>query len=158
MNTSGSVLLDTTIVVEHLRSKSHSIAERFKEATALYLPLTALGELLYGAYCSGFEFQGLGANRKLSEDLRHSRTRRAPGTLLRTRQSRLGATREADSAKRYLDRRSSAGTQSAAGHSGSTFFARSWLDDSGMVGRLKPPTHCLATSRPPHFALKTNPG
>src|SRR2546426_432127 len=59
MNTSGSVLLDTTIVVEHLRSKSHSIAERFKEATTLYLQLTALGELLYGAYSSGFESKGL---------------------------------------------------------------------------------------------------
>jgi tRNA(fMet)-specific endonuclease VapC len=59
MNAIGSVLLDTTIVVEHLRGKSPSIGRRFKETSTLYLPLTALGELLYGAYKSDFEAKGL---------------------------------------------------------------------------------------------------
>lgn len=59
MNGTGNVLLDTTIVVEHLRAKTLSITERFKEFAKIYLPLTALGELLYGAYNSAFEAKAL---------------------------------------------------------------------------------------------------
>jgi tRNA(fMet)-specific endonuclease VapC len=59
MNTTGSVLLDTTIVVDHLRAKSPALVERFKQTTTLYLPVTALGELLYGAYKSAFKAKGL---------------------------------------------------------------------------------------------------
>lgn len=59
MNASGSVLLDTTIVVDHLRNKNPAIAQRFKEAATLYIPLTALGELLYGVYNSDFQAKGL---------------------------------------------------------------------------------------------------
>ena len=59
MNATGSVLLDTTIVVDHLRSKSPSLDERFKETTTLYLPVTVLGELLYGVYKSAFEAKSL---------------------------------------------------------------------------------------------------
>ena len=59
MNATGSVLLDTTVLVEHLRGKTPSISMHFKEVTTLYLPLTGLGELLYGAYKSAFEAKGL---------------------------------------------------------------------------------------------------
>lgn len=59
MSAADSVLLDTTIVVDHLRTKNSAITQRFKEAETLYLPLTALGELLYGAYNSAFEAKGL---------------------------------------------------------------------------------------------------
>jgi len=59
MNANGSVLLDTTIVVDHLRGKSPSIVERFKETATLYLPVIALGELLYGAYKSTFTRRSL---------------------------------------------------------------------------------------------------
>jgi tRNA(fMet)-specific endonuclease VapC len=59
MSAIGSVLLDTTVVVDHLRGKDPLIAQRFKETGTLYLPLTALGELLYGAYNSAFEARGL---------------------------------------------------------------------------------------------------
>jgi len=59
MSATGSVLLDTTIVVDHLRGKNPSIAQQFKQIETLYLPLTALGELLYGAYNSAFEIKGL---------------------------------------------------------------------------------------------------
>ncbi|HEV3039104.1 MAG TPA: PIN domain-containing protein [Candidatus Angelobacter sp.] len=54
-----SVLLDTTVVVDHLRKKDSSIVQRFKEAGTLYLPLIGLGELLYGAYNSAFEAKGV---------------------------------------------------------------------------------------------------
>jgi tRNA(fMet)-specific endonuclease VapC len=39
--------------------KSPSITQRLKEAGTLYLPLTALGELLFGAYNSAFQDKGL---------------------------------------------------------------------------------------------------
>lgn len=59
MAATGSFLLDTTIVVEHLRGKASSIGDRFKKTPRLYLPLTALGELLYGAYKSDFQAKAL---------------------------------------------------------------------------------------------------
>jgi tRNA(fMet)-specific endonuclease VapC len=59
MNATGSVLLDTTIVVDHLRGRSPALVERFKQTTTLYLPVTALGELLYGAYKSSFKAKSL---------------------------------------------------------------------------------------------------
>lgn len=59
MNTTGNALLDTTIVVDHLRGKSPALDERLKETATLYLPVTALGELLYGAYKSAFEARAL---------------------------------------------------------------------------------------------------
>jgi predicted nucleic acid-binding protein len=59
MSATASALLDTTVVVDHLRAKSPSLGERFKETTALYLPVMALGELLYGAYKSAFKAKGL---------------------------------------------------------------------------------------------------
>jgi predicted nucleic acid-binding protein len=55
MNMTGSVLLDTTIVIDHLRGKSPSLVERLDQTTTLYLPVTALGELLFGAYKSAFK-------------------------------------------------------------------------------------------------------
>lgn len=55
MNASGSVLLDTTIVVDHLRGKSPPLIERFTHSATIYLPAIALGELLYGAYKSAFK-------------------------------------------------------------------------------------------------------
>jgi tRNA(fMet)-specific endonuclease VapC len=59
MSASGSVLLDTTIVVDHLRGRLPTLLGRLNEATTLYLPVTALGELLYGAYKSSFRSKGL---------------------------------------------------------------------------------------------------
>jgi tRNA(fMet)-specific endonuclease VapC len=59
MNQTGSVLLDTTIVVDHLRGKAPSVIEQFRQTTTLYLPVTALGELLFGAYKSAFKVKSL---------------------------------------------------------------------------------------------------
>jgi len=47
MPATGSVLLDTTIVVSVLR-RVPGMQERLKSANELYLPLFALGELEYG--------------------------------------------------------------------------------------------------------------
>jgi predicted nucleic acid-binding protein len=46
-------------VVDHLRGKTPSISQKLKGIGILYLPLTALGELLFGAYNSAFQAKGL---------------------------------------------------------------------------------------------------
>ena len=38
MDAVASALLDTTVVVDHLRGKAPSIADRFKETHNLYMP------------------------------------------------------------------------------------------------------------------------
>lgn len=48
MNTAGSVLLDTNVVVAHFRGDP-DLTPRLDEATALYLPWVVAGELHYGA-------------------------------------------------------------------------------------------------------------
>src|SRR5260370_34039089 len=64
MKATGSVLLDTTIVVDHLRGKSPVLNAHINQTTTLYLPVTALGELLYGAPT------GLFSRRRPSNKLR----------------------------------------------------------------------------------------
>jgi len=48
MNTAGSVLLDTNVVVAHLRNDP-DLTARLRAASAIYLPWVVLGELHYGA-------------------------------------------------------------------------------------------------------------
>lgn len=59
----GNVLLDTTIVVAHLRGDA-ALTAKLQQANALYLPLTALGELYYGAYRSKNPTKGLAQIRE----------------------------------------------------------------------------------------------
>jgi tRNA(fMet)-specific endonuclease VapC len=47
----GNALLDTTIVVAHFR-RDAALTARLQQTKTLYLPLTALGELFFGAYRS----------------------------------------------------------------------------------------------------------
>jgi len=51
MNAADSVLLDTSIVVELLRRKNSTIAQKLLDRT-VYLPLIVQGELLLGAHAS----------------------------------------------------------------------------------------------------------
>lgn len=51
MSASESVLLDASVIVAHFR-RDPALAERLKSAT-LYIPLTVVGELYYGAFKSG---------------------------------------------------------------------------------------------------------
>jgi len=48
MNTAGSVLLDTSVVVAYFRGEG-ALRSRFVQAAALHLPWVVLGELHYGA-------------------------------------------------------------------------------------------------------------
>jgi tRNA(fMet)-specific endonuclease VapC len=51
MNAIGSVLLDTSIVVDYLRLDP-GLHQKIEEVDDVYLPLVVLGELLYGAHKS----------------------------------------------------------------------------------------------------------
>jgi tRNA(fMet)-specific endonuclease VapC len=48
MNTAGSVLLDTNVVVAHFRNDP-DLTARLRSARAIYIPWVVLGELHYGA-------------------------------------------------------------------------------------------------------------
>jgi tRNA(fMet)-specific endonuclease VapC len=48
MNATGSVLVDTNVVVAYFRGEK-ALAPRFLQAATLYLPWVVLGELHYGA-------------------------------------------------------------------------------------------------------------
>jgi tRNA(fMet)-specific endonuclease VapC len=49
MNTVGSVLLDTNVVVAHLRNDP-DLTMRLRATPAIYVPWVVLGELHYGAF------------------------------------------------------------------------------------------------------------
>ena len=53
MKTPGSLALDSSVIVQHLRAADSALSARLKSAAELYLPLTALGEMLYGIRKSG---------------------------------------------------------------------------------------------------------
>ena len=65
MSTAETVLLDTSIIVAHLR-REPALAQRLKSAT-LYIPLTVLGELYYGAFKSEHQAKTM---KQLQEFLR----------------------------------------------------------------------------------------
>jgi predicted nucleic acid-binding protein len=48
MNTAGSVLLDTSVVVAHFRG-DESLSARFAEVAGIHMPWVVLGELRFGA-------------------------------------------------------------------------------------------------------------
>src|SRR3954454_17351568 len=53
MNPAGSVLLDTSIVIDHFRGDP-AVRAAIMSAAALYLPCVAVGELWYGALRSEY--------------------------------------------------------------------------------------------------------
>jgi len=59
MGGTGSVVLDTSVVVDYLRKLDLKLIRELEEAEDLYLPLVVLGELLYGAYKSNQREQTL---------------------------------------------------------------------------------------------------
>jgi len=62
MGPTGSVLLDTSVVVDYLRQQHQPLIRRMEQAAVLYLPLIAMGELLYGAYHSKDKKQRCGTS------------------------------------------------------------------------------------------------
>ena len=51
MKKAGSVLLDTSVVIPHLRGQS--LSARFAQVVSVYMPWVVLGELRYGARGAG---------------------------------------------------------------------------------------------------------
>jgi predicted nucleic acid-binding protein len=51
MDATGNVLVDTSVVVDYLR-QDPILHQKLDQVEDVYLPLTALGELLYGAHKS----------------------------------------------------------------------------------------------------------
>ncbi len=49
----GSLALDTSVVVKHLRQRDAAVMAELAAAEELYVPLTTLGELQYGVKRSG---------------------------------------------------------------------------------------------------------
>ena len=52
MSATGSVLLDTSIIIDYLRKRDWELVRQLESAGELFLPLVALGELLFGAHKS----------------------------------------------------------------------------------------------------------
>ena len=55
----SSLALDSTIIIRHMRKTNTEIAAKLKAASELYVPLTALGEILYGIRRSGFDARAM---------------------------------------------------------------------------------------------------
>jgi len=51
MTQSGSLLLDTSVVIAHFKNYG-AVSKKLAEADLLWLPAPVLGELYYGAYKS----------------------------------------------------------------------------------------------------------
>ena len=63
----GRVVLDTSIVIAHFRN-DQIVGQRLLDASLLFLPLVALGELYTGAATKRAEpGKGLGDDRRLQE-------------------------------------------------------------------------------------------
>ena len=54
MHPAGSILLDTSVVIDHFRG-NRRITEALETSSLLYLPAIAVGELFYGAFHSAFQ-------------------------------------------------------------------------------------------------------
>lgn len=69
MKAPGSLALDSSIVVRHLRIADPAIALQLKAASELYLPLTVLGEMLYGIRRAGNSRRAIEQWERFSRDV-----------------------------------------------------------------------------------------
>ena len=74
MNATGSVLVDTSVVVDYLR-QDPILHQKIDQVEDVYLPLTALGELLYGAHKSQQKGKALYASAGIFPRLHYHPTR-----------------------------------------------------------------------------------
>lgn len=69
MKAPGSLALDTSVIIKHMRTADAAMASRLKAATELYVPLAALGEILYGIKRSGNDQRALEQWRRFSSQV-----------------------------------------------------------------------------------------
>jgi predicted nucleic acid-binding protein len=115
MSAIGSVVLDTSVVIDYVREADPALIQKMDQAAEVYVALVVLGELLYGVHRS--------TNKPRTRDSVQRFMRASillsPNEItadLYGRISRTRGPRHAHPAKRHLDRRISAGTRSAACH------------------------------------------
>ena len=65
----SSLALDSSIIIRHMRTANHEIATKLKAASELYVPLTALGEILYGIRRSGNDPRAVTQWQKFSQNV-----------------------------------------------------------------------------------------
>lgn len=69
MTPTSSLTLDSSIIVHHMRTGDARVAARLKAASELYVPLTALGEILYGIKRSGNDPRAVEQWQKFSQNV-----------------------------------------------------------------------------------------
>ena len=69
MKTPGSLALDSSVIVRHMRTADPAIAATLKAATELYLPLTALGEMRFGLQRAGNSRRAVEQWERFSRDV-----------------------------------------------------------------------------------------
>ena len=69
MNPKSSLALDSSIIIRHMRTADSEIAAKLKAAAELYLPLTALGEILYGIKRSGNDARAVEQWRRFNQNV-----------------------------------------------------------------------------------------
>jgi predicted nucleic acid-binding protein len=120
----GDLILDTSAVVAHLRGKPEATApmrRALEEDRTLYLPLTAWGELLYGAYHGEREARKLANLEEFARvTVRLLPNERTAEAYARAKQA-LGEHRGNDPRKRPVDRGLRAGAWLASGGPRRTF-------------------------------------
>ncbi len=65
----SSLALDSSIIIRHMRTANAEIASTLKAASELYVPLTALGEILYGIKRSGDDARAIEQWRRFSQNI-----------------------------------------------------------------------------------------
>jgi len=81
MKTPGSLALDSSVIVRHMRTGDAVIAARLKAATELCLPLTALGEMRFGIQRAGNSRRSIEQWERFAREvvvLRRMKTQRLP--------------------------------------------------------------------------------
>lgn len=69
MNPTSSLALESSIIIRHMRTAEPAIAAQLKAAAELYVPLTALGEILYGIRRSGNDARAVEQWRRFSQNV-----------------------------------------------------------------------------------------
>lgn len=135
----GSVLLDTSVVINHFRGDPR-ITEALEGAAAIYLPTVALGELYYGAFRSAHREKHFEQVRRFLPAVTvlavDSQTSEEYGRL----RAELAQTGLLIPEKRYLDCRRSYTARITAGNSGPAFRKDSRPHACAVVTRNPSPT------------------
>lgn len=133
MQRAGSVILDTSVIVDYMRGDQRLVPE-FAAAPAMYVPLVVLGELHFGMQRALWRDDALAQVR---EFLRIT-TVLLPDEITAEHYGQVKAEsrtdRQTHPGKRYLDRRHGQATRSAGRNEGCSLRGGGPPENSGLVG------------------------